>query len=170
MIARMIRLNYLIAISLLAIFYLSGCYSAGSLYRDDVHTVYVEMFESKSFYRQVEFDLTHAVCRQIEMQTPYQLSSDRNRADTILYGIVSNVDEGVLTQQRDLDRPTLKRITVTANVSWKDLRSGEFLVENRKFKFSADYPALAGESIESAIKQITNDMARQIVEIMESSW
>ena len=49
----------------------TGCgYSADSLYRKNVRTVYVEMFHSKEFRRDIEFHLTEAVRKQIDRMTP----------------------------------------------------------------------------------------------------
>ncbi|MEN6306779.1 MAG: hypothetical protein ABFD91_03410, partial [Anaerohalosphaeraceae bacterium] len=65
---------------------LGGCqgYSNSWLHRDDVSTVYVEMMETSSFRRGHEFNLTDAICKRIEAQTPYKIVSDREVADTIL--------------------------------------------------------------------------------------
>src|SRR5262245_11670820 len=64
----------------------SGCgYSSGGLYRENICTVYVEMFQSKEFRRGIEFQLTEALRKQIDRGTPYR-NAPREKADTVLSG------------------------------------------------------------------------------------
>src|SRR5438128_12243361 len=72
---------------------LTGCgyhamqsdYHWSSLYRPDVHTVAVPIFQSTDYHRGVEFQLTKALVNQLELHTPYKVVP-RERADTILEG------------------------------------------------------------------------------------
>ncbi len=65
----------------------SGCIGyqvgAGSLYAPDVATVYVPMIESDSYRRDLGERLTEAVCKEIELKTPYKVVSTPD-ADSIL--------------------------------------------------------------------------------------
>ena len=74
---------------LLLLGWLSGCagYQIGnqSLYPPDIHTVYVPMFESKSFRRDLGERLTEAVAKEIELKTPFKVVNDPN-ADSVLTG------------------------------------------------------------------------------------
>ena len=63
-----------------ACFLLCGCgdtgvYSNESLFEDDVDSVYVEMFDSLSFRRGIEYELTDALAKRIEAETPYKVIS-----------------------------------------------------------------------------------------------
>ena len=148
-----------------------GCgYSTKNLYRTDVETVFVPIFESQSFRRQVEFEITGALARQIELKTPYKLASNRSQADTILYGRVLNVSERVLTQQRQLDRPLENQVVLKINITWKDLRNSELLIDNQTFQVSGDYAVLLGAGSGSAVRKGANDLAVRIVEKMEKPW
>ena len=66
-----------------------GCagYQIGnqSLYPLEIHTVYVPMFQSNSFRRNLGERLTEAVVKEIEKRTPYKVVSDPN-ADSVLTG------------------------------------------------------------------------------------
>ena len=62
-----------------------------SLYPAEIHTVYVPMFESVSFRRNLAERLTEAVMKEIESKTPLKVVSDPN-ADSILTGRI--VEEG----------------------------------------------------------------------------
>jgi hypothetical protein len=145
-------------------------YTSRSLYKTDIKTVYVEMFENRSFYREFEFELTRAVCQQLELHSPYKIVSDRQRADTILSGSIRNVNESVQANQRDLDRPMAAEMIWTINITWKDLRSGNFVLENHPVKVSSLYAPFLGSGRQGAGKKIADDAARYVIEAMESPW
>jgi len=158
---------------LIHLVFLTGCqqggYSTDSIYRTDIKTVFVPIFESRSFRRQVEFELTGALTRQIELHTPYKVVSDRSQADTILSGRI-NATEKVLTQEPGLDRPLENQVVLSVQVIWKDRRSGDLLIDNQEFRVSGDYAALLSAGPESAVRQAANELALRIVERMEKPW
>ncbi|MCF7957075.1 MAG: hypothetical protein K9M57_01365 [Phycisphaerae bacterium] len=145
-------------------------YSSRSLYQSDIKTVHVKMFESKSFRRGIEFELTAPLVTQIELKTPYKVIADSSKADTVLYGTITNVHERILTQQRDLDRPLESQVVITANVTWKDLRDGRLIIDNKPFRLSGDYAHLLAAGRDSASKEAANKLAMRIVEAMELPW
>jgi len=177
-IAKMYRIFFIVGVCVLALTASKGCdqvdpiqgYTSQSLHRSDVRTVFVQMFENETFRRNIEYDLTHALAAQIELSTPFKVVSDRRRADTILYGSITGVSEGVLAEQRELDRPIANQIVLVSEVSWKDLRSGEFILDGRKVKTIGQYYPLLGGGRESATRQAANEMAVRIVELMEKPW
>ncbi len=144
-------------------------YTTQSLYPANVQTVYVEMFHSKTFRRQVEYKLTRAFIDQLELHSNIKVLPDRSRADTIIYGTVDTT-ERVLTQHRKLDRPLENQIVLIATVTWKDLRNGKFLINNQKIKVSGDYIPLLAASSETAIQQAAEKMAVRITEAMQKPW
>src|SRR2546421_386051 len=70
-------LQYVAGLLLLA----AGCaeyhLGVGSLYRPDIRTVGVEMFDSLSYRRYLGERLTEAVVKEIEHRTPYKEASQR---------------------------------------------------------------------------------------------
>ena len=130
----------------------------------------MEMFESQSFRRGIEFDLTRALTEQLELHTPYRLAGDRRTADTVLSGTIRNVSESVVADQRELDRPVANEVVMMATFSWKDLRTGRYYVEEQKVRVAADYAAMLGASWETAAREAANEMAVRILEAMESPW
>ena len=57
----------------------SGCgYSQQEIYPDHVQTVAIPLFENRTFYQGVEFDLTEALVKEIELRTPYKVISNEN--------------------------------------------------------------------------------------------
>ncbi|MFQ5495340.1 MAG: hypothetical protein ACE5EX_08145, partial [Phycisphaerae bacterium] len=61
-----------------------GCgYSTRRPFRTDIQTVHVDMIHSKEFRRELEFRLTEALVKRIEMDTPYRIAGRRS-ADAVL--------------------------------------------------------------------------------------
>ena len=50
-------------------------YSSRSLFPEGIGSVFVEMFDNRSFRRGVEYELTVALAKRIEAQTPYKIVS-----------------------------------------------------------------------------------------------
>src|SRR5687767_14906756 len=89
---------------LLFVLGLGGCagyqLGNGTLYRTDIRTVYVPMFESDSFRRNLGERLTEAVVKEIENKTPYKVLSDPGAADSVLRGHLVSERKAVLAENR----------------------------------------------------------------------
>ena len=88
---------------------LAGCagstgYSNASLFPDDVGSVYLEMLDNSSFRRGIEYTVSDALAKRIEMETPYKLVSSRDRADSIMSGRLVTAGDSILTLERDVGR------------------------------------------------------------------
>ena len=145
-------------------------YSSQSLYRSDVRTVSVPIFQSRDFRRDLEFRLTEAIIKQIESATPYKVVDDRSRADTELSGEVHQVSQNVLANEYNTDLPQELHLAMNVSFAWKDLRSGELLVRRDRFLQSAEYLPLAGESFHQGSQIAIDKIAARIVEQMEADW
>jgi hypothetical protein len=128
------------------------------------------MFQSQSFRRGVEFELTRALAQRIELHTPYKVIADEERADTVIYGTIMNISETVLAQQRDVGRPLDNQVAVSVDVTWKDSRSGELLLDNKRIRVSSQYWVLWAAGQDSAAREAANEAALRIVEAMEQPW
>lgn len=150
---------------------LAGCrgYSNSWLHRQDVDTVYVEMFDTDSFRRGYEFKLTDAICKRIEAQTPYKIVSDRSVADTILGGSMS-VGVGVLAGERWTGRPLENEALISVTVTWKNLKTGQVLVDNETVYGSTSYSPQMGQTVDYSVNQAVNKAAQKVVELMEQPW
>jgi hypothetical protein len=152
----------------------SGCsmkgYSNESLFRDDIGSVYLEMFENQSLQRGVEYALTDALAKRIEAETPYKIISSRDRADTLLSGQLKSVDTVVLTTERETGRALEKEVDLEAVVSWKNLKTGELLLDSVSVNASATYSEWQSQSFEYASTLAANNLAQKIVESMEKKW
>jgi hypothetical protein len=140
-----------------------------SIYRTDVQTVCVPIFQTKDFHRGVEFEVSDALVHQIEAFTPYKVVA-RDHADTILEGEVVSVRTRPLSLSQVTGTPQEEMATVVVNFTWKDLRSGKILVEKKNFEQAAVYyPTLAeGEFV--GTQSAAEKLAAGIVHEMEAAW
>jgi hypothetical protein len=158
--------------SIFCLLVLSGCagYSNTSMYPKDVTTVYVEMFDNQSFRRGIEFELTDAVAKRIESQTPYKIVSNRDKADTVISGQIVQAKESVFTTERQIGRALEKNIELRAVISWKNLRTGELLIDNKTVASLASFSEWQSQSFAYGSTLAANSLAVRIVETMGSKW
>jgi outer membrane lipopolysaccharide assembly protein LptE/RlpB len=171
-------------LSLLACLLLSGCgyqqqgdyslqpqsgYKWKSLYREDVRSVAVPIFTTRSFHQGVEFQLTKALVTQIEAMTPYKVV-DRDRADTILEGEIVDVRTRTVSRDRDSAVPQEQLQGIVVNFVWKDLRTGKILKQQYGFdETKVMYPTL-GESQFTGSQSAAESMAISIVHQLQAEW
>lgn len=144
-------------------------YTNSSLYRQDVRTVAVPVFSSKSYVRGVEFQLTTAIVQQIESTTPYKVVPSE-RADTILEGQVVDVGVSSVSNDSRAAIPQEQLFKISVNFTWKDLRTGRVMVERRNFEqTSTFYPTIA-EGRWAGSQQAAEQLARGIVQELQADW
>jgi hypothetical protein len=158
-----------------AAFVLTGCddpggYSTEPLFSDDVRTVYVKMFDNKTFERGVEYELTDALAKRIEAETPYKVVSSLDRADTVLSGSISSGERGILSTERETGRPMEKEIVFRATVDWKNLKTGEFFIEGGTASAGATFSEWQNQGMAYGSSLAANKLAERIVELMETPW
>lgn len=147
-----------------------GCgYRAGAPYRTDVATVYVDMFGSKEFRRDLEFQLTEAVKKRIGARTPYRLAP-REKADTILSGEVLEQRQAALAPDFRSRQPREKTLTLAVRLQWKDLRNGRLLLDQQVQLQSVDYLTQTGETEQFGQERAVDGLAEQIVAKMYEDW
>lgn len=149
---------------------LPGCgYSTTRPFPTDIQTVHVEMFQSREFRRELEFQLTEAIVKRIEMDTPYRIT-DLERADAVLSGEVLSVDNRVFGDDFDTDLPREIGSTIAVRYRLQDIRTGRILVERPRFVYQTSYIPPVGETFEVGMVRGLDGLAEQIVESMESGW
>jgi len=158
----------------------AGCasYQIGtrSLYRPDIRTVYVPMFESDSLRRNLGERLTEAVAKEIELKTPYKVVH-RPDADSVLSAHISSETKRIVAEEVN-DIPRNIETDLLVQVNWYD-RRGEYLMQDTRFNFSplafsaaqsADFTPEGGQSVATAHQEAIQRLAEQIVSQMESRW
>ena len=167
-------------LTLLMVPLLSGCagYQIGSntLYRPNIRSVHVPMFQSDSFRRNLGEQLTEAVCKQIEKVTPYKVVSSA-QADTILNGRIIDVRKQVMAEDA-LDQPRNIEVNYVIQISWLD-RQGQNLIRHAEIPLpdpmlnigqEANFVPESGQSLATAQQELVRKLARQIVSQMEMPW
>ncbi|MBX7104168.1 MAG: hypothetical protein K1X57_08800 [Gemmataceae bacterium] len=178
---------------------LAGCESGGHFsmfgyttrpnYDPCIKTVYVPIFQNKTFVRGLEFDLTRSVIRTIEEKTPFKVVSDRDKADTELLGTIVAFNKNILNRNQ-LNEQRETETVLTVAVVWKDMRTGDTLSGPKvspppgavepgvappppppvMVTSTASFIPEVGQSITTAKQVNTNKLATQIVALMEKPW
>lgn len=173
-----IRLETAVAVTLLAL--AAGCasYQVGhsSLFRPDIRTVHVPVFESDSFRRNLGERLTEAVVKEIESRTPYKVVASLD-ADSVLSGRIVDERKRAVAENANDDVRDIES-SMSVEVRWVS-RRGEMLMQrssmplgplNVTISESAQFFPEAGQSLEVAQQEVINRLAREIVGQMEVWW
>ena len=164
------RTSFRIAVILPPLLGVTGCgYSSTRPFPTDIQTVHVEMFHSKEFRRELEFRLTEAIVKRIEMDTPYRIAN-RRTADALMTGEILSVKNRTFGDDFDKDLPREIGSTVEVRYRLTDLRSGEILVEKPRYVFQTAYIPPVGETFTQGMTRALDGMAEGIVESMETPW
>jgi ribosomal protein S1 len=145
-------------------------YSDKSLFPQDVASVRLEMFDNRTFRRGVEYELTDALAKRIEADTPYKIITSKNRADTVMTGQITNISEGGLSIEYELGGVLEREVLIRAVVNWKNLKTGELLINNQPVAATASYTSRQNQDFKYASTLAANKLAQKIVELMETKW
>jgi hypothetical protein len=149
---------------------------AQTLYRPDVQTVHVPVFESSSFRPQLGQQLTEAVVKEIELKTPYKVVSDTS-ADSILSATIVGDQKRQLAEGRD-GWPRDLELSLRLQVAWID-RSGQtigqpvsipLLPEQLSVLQAEHFVPVGGQTMMTAQLSAIEHLAEQIVAQMEMPW
>lgn len=158
----------------------SGCagyrFGAASLYTPDIQTVYVPVFQSNSFRRNLSEWLTEAVCKDIETKTPYKVVGNPN-ADSVLIGkLIADTKRVIVEDQYDMPRET--EVNMAVEIRWVN-RKGDLLNSPVPVPLPQDLVTLSapgmlvpeyGQSVTTAQLQSIQALSAQIVSLMEMPW
>ncbi len=149
---------------------LAGCgYSSNTAFRGGVRTVHVETFETREFRRDIEFALTKALKQQINAQTPYRLA-EKDLADSVLSGRILEVRQEAFAPEPLSRQPRETQLTLAVQVRWRDLRTGELLIDRPVQLEVVDYIAATGEDEPYALQKVVVRLAERIVAAMYDQW
>jgi hypothetical protein len=172
--------RHALTLCLLAVIVPTGCsyqqsasdhagYTHGSIFRSDVRTVAVPAFGTKSFSRGDEIALTQALVTQIEARTPYKVVP-LERADTVLEGMVIGTGVGTVSADNYTALPQEHLYTISVDFTWKDLRTGQIIVERRNFDQSSAYYPTMGEGRFVGRTAAAEALAASIVDELQGDW
>lgn len=157
-----------------------GCagYQLGSrtLYRPNIYSIHVPMFESDSYRRFLGEQLTEAVVKEIELKTPYEVTSRAN-ADSTLTGRITTDSKYVLAENVN-DEPRDIEFDLRAVVSWRNSR-GDLIGSPLAIRVPDDLIRLGqaehfvpegGQTVTVSQLEAIGHLAQQIVATMEVPW
>lgn len=161
-------------------FALDGCahYQIGhqTLFRPDVRTVYVPIFESDSFRDGLGERLTEAVKKKIQSKTPYRLAA-MGEADSVLTGRIIQERKRSIVENAN-DEPRNIEIGMVVQANWQDVQ-GNSLTQFSSFVPGPTFVNIAqtshfvpkgGQSIATTQQTVIDHLADQIVAQMEIPW
>ena len=147
-----------------------GCgYTTARPFRTDIQTIHVDMFHSKEFRRELEFRLTEALVKRLEMDTPYRIAP-RRTADMLLTGEILAVENHTFGHDLAFNLPRETGSTVVVRFRLQDMRTGNVLVERPRFVYQSSFIPPVGESFTQGMTRALEGLAEQIVETMEFDW
>jgi hypothetical protein len=150
----------------------AGCgYSTHEVFPEDVRTVAVPIFGNRTFYQGLEFTLTEAIIKDIELRTPYKVVAEAG-ADTLLQGTITAVEQSRLSRRRDVALPQEMELRIVVNFEWKNVRSGRVLRDRKGFEAVGRYVPTSpvGERIETGEEDAAQRLAHEIVAVMRGDW
>jgi hypothetical protein len=158
-----------------------GCsgyrFGTRSMFRTDVRTVHIPMIESDSFRRQLGERLTEALVKEIELNSPYKVVGDPNRADSQLRCRLLSDRKQVMVET-GTDEPRALELQFVVQVDWVD-RQGQTLIQRTEVPMpssllgisqGADFIPEVGQSVATAQQASIEGLARQIVGQLEAAW
>ena len=147
-----------------------GCarYHVGNqyLFRSDIRTVSVPIFETDSFRRFLGQRLTEAVVKNIELNTPLTIA-DPAIADSFVRGRIVSERKTVAAENRN-DEPRTLQVGWQVEVDWVD-RAGVPLMQRQKVRINRDswFIPEGGQSLSTSQQEVIEMIARDIVGQME---
>ena len=144
-------------------------YQWKSLYRQDIQTVAVPIFVNRTFRRGLETELTKSVIEQMEEHTPYKVVP-KERADTILEGEIVSAQTNTLSTDIQTGLPQEQEYTIVVSFTWKNLRTGDILVQRRNFDQRANFVATLGESSSVGSTNAIQQLSLAVVQELQADW
>ena len=150
----------------------SGCgYTQQELFSTEFQTVAVPIFKNRTFYKSVEFDLTEALIKEIELRSPYKVTAT-NTAQTLLEGQIVSITQHALNKTQEGGLVQEIELQMVVNFLWKRQADGKTLRRRDGIIATGRYiaatpisePLITGQNI------ATQEMAKRIVDTMRSDW
>lgn len=166
------RFAIFLALVVSIVFVATGCsYTQKELYPADYRSVSVPIMRNLTFYRGVEFDVTEALIKEIELRTPYKVIA-QGSADTELVGTIRSINQTQVSQRSTGAVPQEMEMSVLIDWQWKDLRSGKPIRDRQGFQAVARYVPTrpVSEDITTGRHGVAQAAATAIVSQMRADW
>ena len=146
-------------------------YSSSTLYPKQYQSIAIPIFQNSTMTRDVEFMLTDAIIKEIQVRTPYRVVA-KHVAETLLTGTITSMNLSTLSRSRTtgLDNEVLFKVVI--DFEWYDQVNGNRIVGREKFASSAVFiPSRpSSEPLEIGQFAVVQQLASDIVDQMQASW
>jgi hypothetical protein len=172
-------------------------YTTAPQYPAHIRTVRVPIFKNETFVRGIEFELSEAIIKRIEATTPWKVVQHGN-ADAELTGKVVNLSKRVIIQNQ-LNEIREADLRLGVEVLWRDCHAGPpvpdplpplaesppldaegpaplrpaQLFQGKPVIFvqkSTQFVPELGESLATARARVVEELATQVVSMLEVPW
>jgi hypothetical protein len=155
---------------------LAGCasdpsrgYSFSSSYDDRVGSIAVNVFQNETFHPGLETDVTGALIRRVQRDTPWMVTG-ADTAQTVLTGTIRDVQIRRLTQDTEGGISQQVAVRVVADFEWRSTVTGRVLARQINVSATESFIPAAGEPLEVGLSAAAEELAGVILESMRSVW
>ena len=111
----------------LILFCVVGCGYHSSLRANDVTNVAIPIFNNSTTWRELEFELTNLVHREVKARTPFRLVSRPEEADIVVVGEILDYYKPAIVEDTQ-DQVVVAASKITIRVSIKDQKTGAVII------------------------------------------
>ncbi len=137
-----------------------------------IKTVYVPMFKSTRFRRDLNIQFTQMLQDEIRLRTPYSVVGDPDAADARLDGIIQYDDKNLMVESPN-NLPRQESASLMCTVTFLDNKTGASTTKTTPPALVAEvaqfFPEI-GETTQLGYQKAMQKMAKDIVSMMESAW
>jgi hypothetical protein len=160
-------MNVVLGATLLA-FACAGCgYNAGFAMPEGTRSIFVKVFENKTFYRDLDFELTELVKKEVLARTDLKVVGEKD-ADLILSCSLDKVSKSVVREDVN-SLPQEVQLSVSISAGAKD-RSGNTVLSNMNLTKSVRYVVILGQTEDAARARALREIAEELVYRMAEGW
>jgi len=140
-------------------------------YLKDVTTVAVPIFDNKTTWREMEFELTNLVNREIKARTPFRLVSHPEDADIIIQGTIMDYRKPVVVEDA-ADNVVVADSVMTLKVIIKEQKTGKEILAKSQSVHS-EFIRGSSETVTDAEyrgrQQTLEQLSRWVVSLLEET-
>jgi Lipopolysaccharide-assembly len=149
-----------------------GCgYSVRAPFDKNVKTVFVPVFRTQSYRRDLNLNLTEMVQKEIMQRSPYKVVGHPEGADTVLEGTINFADKNLVVEN-PFNLP--RELNATVNVAVKWMHNPPSDAEKAKpptiVSETVNFVPEVGETALTGFYRVNQRLAAQIVDMMEQPW
>ncbi|MBI5779292.1 MAG: hypothetical protein HZA49_07540 [Planctomycetes bacterium] len=149
----------------------AGCGYQPNLYLKEVTAVAVPIFDNKTAWREMEFELTNLVQREIKARTPFRLVSHPEDADIIIQGEITDYRKPAMVEDVQ-DNVIVAGSVMVLKVSIKEQKTGKEILtksQTAQSEFIRGASEAATDAEYRGRQQTLEQLSRWVVSLLEES-